>query len=46
MENKECVDCKDKLVRAVEGNEVFTSIIYTPCILREYIRYNRNVTVH
>jgi hypothetical protein len=23
MENKDCVDCKDKLVKAVEGNDFF-----------------------
>ena len=40
------MDCKHKLVKAVVENDFFTRIVYTSCILREYIRYIRNVTVH
>ena len=28
MENKDCVDCKDKLVKAVEGIDVFLQASY------------------
>jgi hypothetical protein len=48
MVNKDCVECKDKMVKALEESNVFYKLhIYIMYFKgREYIRYNCNVTVH